>query len=145
MPGLQHLRVHSLWRSMPCVPSFRRGSSVVTPSGSVRDPTSTKPSWPPTALKRGTSVACALRRGSSLAAAGSPDSPPSSNSSPASWSEPAPGVVQPLGRRSSVTFSPEIRRNVRLSPLSPRRTGSGVPLLRGPSGALQRSPNRSVF
>lgn len=122
----------------------RRGSSVATPAGRLSEARS-KTRLHSTALKRGSSVASTLTRGSSVAAV-SPNSR-SSKSSPDRWSEPVPGWggsprSPPLVRRSSVTFSSEIRRDVRLGPLSPRRSGSGVPLVRGASGALQRSPNR---
>ena len=121
----------------------RRGSSVATSAGRLSN-ASSKPWLQSTALKRGSSVAT-LTKGSSVAVV-SPNSR-SSNSSPDRWSEPVPGWggspgSPPLVRRSSVTFSSEVRRGVRLSPLSPRRTGSGVPLVRGASGALQRCPNR---
>jgi len=122
----------------------RRGSSAATSAGRLSE-ASSKTRLHSTPLKRGSSVASTLTRGSSVAAV-SPNSR-SSNSSPDRWSEPGPGWggspgSPPLARRSSVTFSSEVRRGVRLSPLSPRRTGSGVPLVRGASGALQRSPNR---
>lgn len=114
---------------------------MATPPGRPSHP-SNQPSLLPTALKHRGSVNGALIRGTSVAA--SPSNTRPSKSSPERWSEPPPGSVgsPPLGRRSSVTFSPEIRRNARLSPLSPKRTGSGVPLVRGASGILERSPNR---
>lgn len=119
----------------------RRGSSVATSAGRMSE-ASSKPRLHSTALKHGSSAASTLTKGSSVAAV-SPNTR-SSNSSPERWSEPIPGRggSPPLARRSSVTFSPKIRRGERLSPLSPRRIGSGVPLVRGASGAVQRSPNR---
>ena len=62
-------------------------------------------------------------------------------SSPQWWSQPPPGHGHLLSQHSSVTFLPELRHNIKLDPISPARTGSGIPLERGASGA-QRSPNR---
>ncbi|DBA79405.1 TPA: hypothetical protein ACH3X2_000050 [Trebouxia sp. C0005] len=142
LPPLDHVLPPSPVRKP--LPLLRRGSSVATPAGRLTE-ASSKPGLHSTALKRGSSVASVLTKGSSVAAV-SPSSR-SINSSPERWPEPVPGWGEspgspPLTRRSSVTFLSEIRQGVRLSPLSPRRSGSDVPLVRGVSGAVQRSPNR---
>ena len=114
------------------LPPLRRGSSMVTPVGMS----------PP--LKRGSSVGTSLQTGvSTNPAAAKSSSALSPCSSPERWSEPQLGSAPTTPRRSSVAFSPEVRRNIRLSPISPRRSGSGIPsgLLRGSSG-VPRSPNR---
>ncbi|KAL0034091.1 hypothetical protein WJX79_008239 [Trebouxia sp. C0005] len=144
LPPLDHVLPPSPVRKP--LPLLRRGSSVATPAGRLTE-ASSKPGLHSTALKRGSSVASVLTKGSSVAAV-SPSSR-SINSSPERWPEPVPGWGEspgspPLTRRSSVTFLSEIRQGVRLSPLSPRRSGSDVPLVRGVSGAVQRSPNRTA-
>ena len=112
------------------LPLLRRGSSVAVPSAL------------PSALKQGASADAPLRRGASAVPSSTADHATRSPSSPQWWSEPADhGSIQSDSRRNSLTFSPDSRRRLILRPISPRKTGSGVPLMRGVSGN-PRSPNR---
>ena len=120
------------------LPPLRRGSSVAGTSGL------------PLALKRGASLGTPLRRGSSVVRSGAASaahhdgsSPPQAPGTSQQQSEPPAGSGESSPRRTSVTFSQESRRRIRirLSPISPRATGSAAPLMRGVSGN-QGSPNR---
>ena len=117
------------------LPPLRRSSSAMIPSGTL------------SGLRRGSSVGTALRRGLSVSPSAAPDGYSkalSPRSSPQQRSEPSPGSAQLLSRRSSVTFSPEVRQNIKLTALSPDRTGSGIPLEHRGSG-VQKFPNRCAY
>ena len=102
------------------LPPLRRGSSTAVP----------------VALHRGSSGGTALLRGISqvsIPAEGTFAISPRSSSQ--RWSEPPPGS---LPRPESVTLSPEVRRNIKLNPVT-RRRGSGIALLTGASGHCRSS------
>lgn len=125
---------HSALRPLP---PLRRGSLVAGSSGL------------PLALQRGASLGTRPRRGNSVVRSGAASAAHHDGSSatqaPGSFqqSEPPAGIAKSSPRHTSVTFSEESRRRIRLSPISPRVTGSAAPLMRVVSGN-QGSPNRSA-
>ena len=111
------------------LPPLRRGSSVAGSSGL------------PLALTRGASLGAPMRGGSSVnrsvtATASQFDGSSATQApgSPQQQSQPPAGSGESSPRRTSVTFPEESRNRIRLSPISPRATGSAVPLMRGMSG-----------